>query len=221
MAQGILSIWNDRDDDIAHRYESWYVGEHLPERLGTPGFLAARRYEAVRGAPRFMTYYELESPQVLSSPEYLARLASPTDQTREIMAHFRNMTRTACALYYHSDPNVLGAHVATAYAESPAAIDRDQLLRDALPLRRNPRALCVQLWRAAPDPAHAANREARVRPGGDRRIEAAILIEAMREADALHLEESAAAAMRHSTGAGATVRSGVYRLLGNWRSPRA
>lgn len=221
MAQGILSVWNDRDEEIARAYESWYVGEHVPERLGVAGFLSARRYEAVRGAPRFMTYYELESPQVLSSPDYLARLASPTEQTRSIMAHFRNMMRTACVLAYHSSPGVIGAYAAAAWVESPAAVDADRLLRAALSLKGEPRALCVQLWRAAPDPAHAANREARLRPGGDRRIEAALVVDGMREADALQLEESAAAAIRHSVAAGAVARSGVYRLLGSWRAPRA
>ena len=38
---GILLIWNDRDDEIVELYESWYVREHVPERLGVPGFLAA------------------------------------------------------------------------------------------------------------------------------------------------------------------------------------
>lgn len=50
---GVLAIWNDRDDEIAELYESWYVTEHVPERLDVAGFRGARRYEAASGSPRF------------------------------------------------------------------------------------------------------------------------------------------------------------------------
>jgi hypothetical protein len=105
---GILAIWNDRVDAIAATYERWLVSEHIPERLAVPGFLEARRYEAVRGTPRFFTPYVVESPEVLASPDYLARLASPTPLTREVMAGFRNMTRSACTLAYCSPAGATG-----------------------------------------------------------------------------------------------------------------
>ena len=35
--------------------------EHLPERLSAPGFLDAARYEALRGGPRYLAVYELDS----------------------------------------------------------------------------------------------------------------------------------------------------------------
>ena len=60
-APGILAIWNDREESIADVYERWYLSEHLPERLGVPGFVAARRYEASKGSPRFLTFYDVES----------------------------------------------------------------------------------------------------------------------------------------------------------------
>jgi hypothetical protein len=215
--EGILSIWNDRDDEVAELYESWYVREHVPERLGIPGFLAAHRYQAVRGVPRFMTYYRLTSPAVLTSPEYLAKVAAPTELTRRIMAQFRHMTRTACNLVYRSHPGAIGAYVASAYAEASADIDADRLLQHALAVRHEPHVLSVQVWRAAPASANPANRESRLRPGGDRSIEAAIVIDVMREHDALRIEESAAVAIRRSTGTeNTTLRSGVYRLLGAW-----
>ena len=58
--------------------------------------------------------------------------------------------------------------------------------------------MSVQIWRAVPDSAHPANRETRLRPGGDRTIEAAIVIDLMREQDARHIDESAAVAIRRS-----------------------
>lgn len=214
----VLAIWNDRDDAVAEEYERWYLTEHLPERLAVPGFLAARRYEALRGAPRFLTCYDVESPQVLASAAYLARLADPSPVTRRIMAHFRDMTRTVCTAVYRSKPAALGGAVAAAYVEQPAAFDRAALTRDAAACAADPRALSVQAWQAAPDAAHGATSEAKLRPGADRRVSAALVIDVMREADAAHFEARAADALRRCSGE-ARVHGGIYRLLGAWTKP--
>jgi hypothetical protein len=219
---GILAIWNDRDDAIADLYERWLVSEHIPERLAVPGFLEARRYEAVRGTPRFFTPYRVASPQVLTSPEYLARLASPSPLTREVMAGFRNMRRTVCALAYHSARAALGGCAVAAYAEQPAAIDGAALLEGAAVLERDPRVLGVQVWRAVPDPAQVTSSEAKLRPGGDRRIETALVVEVMREQEGAALEETVLSAVRQCTRkAGpedAPLHAGTYRLLGVWHA---
>ena len=220
-APGILAIWNDREDAIAEVYEHWYVSEHLPERLGVPGFVAARRYEAAKGAPRFFTRYDVESLEVLSSPDYLARLASPSPLTRQVMASFRNMIRTVCSPAYRSRGSALGGCVVAAYVEQPAGIDASSLLEGAAACESDPRVLGVQVWRAAQDPAHAASSEAKLRPGGDRRIEAALVVDVMREQDGLALEQQVCSALRESVlpesrPGNATVHSNVYRLLGVW-----
>jgi hypothetical protein len=218
---GILAIWHDFDEAIVESYEHWLVSEHIPERLAVPGFLEARRYEAVMGTPRFFIPYRVASPQVLSSPEYLARLASPTPLTREVMAGFRNMRRTACALAYRSQRAALGAFAVAAYAEPPAAIDEAGLLKRAAALERDPRVLGVQVWRAVPDAVTSS--EAKLRPGGDRRIEAALVVDVMREQDGAELEETVFSAVRKSaSNEGETaIHAGTYRLLGVWRASDA
>jgi hypothetical protein len=218
---GILAIWHDFDDAIVETYERWLASEHIPERLAIPGFLEARRYEAVMGTPRFFIRYRVASPQVLSSPGYLARLASPTPLTREVMAGFRNMRRTVCALAYRSPHAALGACAVAAYAEPPAAIDEAGLLERAAALGRDPRVLGVQVWRAVPDAATSS--EAKLRPGGDRRVEAALVVDVMREQDGAELEETVFSAMRKSaSNAGETaIHAGTYRLLGVWHASGA
>jgi hypothetical protein len=213
-ACGILAIWNDRDEAIAPVYERWYVNEHVPERLAVPGFLSARRYERIDGgSPQFFTSYELRSVDVLSSTAYLERLAAPSELTRATMARFRNMVRTACIPVRRSAPGALGSCVALAWIPQPAA-RCDQLLALAGEYQRDPRVVNVQVWRAAPD-AGSSSAEAALRPGGDARIEAAIVLDAMREADARELAAGLAAAL--GTTASGTARSGAYRLLAQWR----
>jgi hypothetical protein len=213
----ILAIWHDRDDAIAELYERWLVSEHIPERLALPGFLEARRYEAVRGSPRFFIPYRAASPQALVSPEYLARLASPTPWTRQVMAGFRNMRRTVCIPAYCTPGAALGGCAVVAYAEEPVAIDEAGLLDGATALERDPRVLGVQVWRAATGPAFSTSSEAKLRPGGDRRIEAALVVDLMREQDGAALEESVRAAMRRGTGQVA-IDATTYRLLGLWHA---
>lgn len=76
---GILAIWNDCASEGYDHFERWYIREHLQERVGVPGFRFGRRYEAVSGADRrFFAFYEVESPDVLSSKAYVDRLPPPS-----------------------------------------------------------------------------------------------------------------------------------------------
>ena len=204
---GVLAIWHDLEDSSSELYERWLVGEHIPERLALPGFLEARRYEAVIGHPRYFISYSVASPEALASPEYLARLASPTPQTREVMKGFRNMVRTACAVAYRSPRQGLGGCAVTAYSERPVAIDGRLLERD-------PRVVGVQILKAAQGLAGATSSEAKLRPGGDRRVEAALVVEVLRDDDGVDLEDTVRAAL----GPDAPVQVGTYTLLGAWRN---
>jgi hypothetical protein len=219
---GVLAIWHDLEDASSELYERWLGTEHIPERLALPGFLEARRYEATTGSPRFFIRYEVASPEVLASPEYLARLASPTPLTQEVMKGFRDMVRTACSLAYRSQVPALGGCAVAAYAEQPAAIDKVGLLKAAAALERDPHVVEVQVWQAARGPASATSSEAKLRPGGDRRIEAAVIADVMREEDGWTMEDRARAALRPGTGRGvpeeARICAGTYRLLGVWRN---
>ncbi len=111
---GILALWNDCAEGHLETYEAWYRGEHLFERLGIPGFQVGRRYENTALSPRFFTYYETETPAVLTSPGYQDRLNDPTPLTRKIMSSiFVNLSRTICErVEIHGQGH--GAYVTTA-----------------------------------------------------------------------------------------------------------
>jgi hypothetical protein len=95
---GVLAIWNGITAGAEDDFVAWHVREHIPERVGLPGFLRGRRYVAVDGHPKFFNFYETASPAVLSSPVYLARLDAPTDWTRQVVQHFTDTSRTICAV---------------------------------------------------------------------------------------------------------------------------
>ncbi len=79
---GLLMVWADVPADKEKDFNRWYNEEHLAERLAIPGFLAGARYEAVKGGPKHLAVYELESPAVLESPAYKRVQANPTEGTK-------------------------------------------------------------------------------------------------------------------------------------------
>ena len=79
---GLLMVWCDVPADKEPEFNRWYNEEHLAERLAIPGFLSAARYEAVKGGPKHLAVYELESPAVMESPAYKKVQANPTPWTQ-------------------------------------------------------------------------------------------------------------------------------------------
>lgn len=94
----VLAIWNDVAPGGEAEFEHWHTREHVPERVGIPGFFRGRRYEALAGSPRYFTLYETEGTATLGGPAYLERLNSPTAWSRRALPLFRNMRRTACRI---------------------------------------------------------------------------------------------------------------------------
>lgn len=79
---GLLMVWVDVPADKEPDFNRWYKEEHLAERLAIPGFLSAARYEAVKGGPKHLAIYELESAAVLQSEAYKRVSANPTEWTK-------------------------------------------------------------------------------------------------------------------------------------------
>ena len=104
-----MAIWSNVNPTLKEEWYRWHTEEHMPERVGIPGFLAGRRYDLVdeRLAPAapearrlqhcFMMY-EGESLSTFNSDAYLERLNNPTHWTREMAPGFQNFSRGACAL---------------------------------------------------------------------------------------------------------------------------
>lgn len=91
-------IWNDVEADGVDEFYRWHNGEHIPERLGLPGFLRGRRYICPGHSPEWLTVYEAETLGAVTSPEYLARLNAPTPATMSALKHFRKTSRAICSL---------------------------------------------------------------------------------------------------------------------------
>lgn len=79
-------------------FNRWYDREHLEERVAIDGFLEARRYVAHAANPKYLCLYSTATLEVLDSPAYKARLANPTDWSRQAMARFKDMLRVVARI---------------------------------------------------------------------------------------------------------------------------
>ncbi len=74
---GLLVTMTEPPPEMEEEFNAWYDTEHLPERLAIPSFISARRWVARNlklGEGKYFATYELETPDVLGTPEYLAHV---------------------------------------------------------------------------------------------------------------------------------------------------
>jgi len=207
---GILSIFNDIAPEGYEHFERWYNREHLQERVGVPGFRFGQRYELVAGGDRrFMAFYEVDSPRVLTSKAYVERLENPTAWTRESMKHFRNMVRTVCDLRVAAG-DLVGAYAVILRADeamSPTP-DAGALVER---LAAEPGVGRVQLWTVAAEQTKADTAEMKAR-GRDQLVAGALLVECVRRADADRVAATLAKPPA-ALGISGKIALGTYALL--------
>ena len=94
--EGAIAIWNGISDEGRADFYAWHLSEHIPERVGIPGFLRGRRYRAADDEthPEFFTLYETQTFQVAQGVDYFNRLNAPTPWTKRATAHFKTTSRS-------------------------------------------------------------------------------------------------------------------------------
>jgi hypothetical protein len=89
---GMLITFMDIAPGDEAEFNRWYDGEHVAERVGIPGFVAARRYVAEAGAeagsPKYLAFYEADNLAVLGGEAYRRALNNQTAWSRSVMARF-------------------------------------------------------------------------------------------------------------------------------------
>jgi hypothetical protein len=78
---GLLMVWCDVPADREDEFNRWYNEEHIAEILTIPGVLSAARYEAVKGGPKHLAAYELESPAAVLGDGFTKRTKSKWSET--------------------------------------------------------------------------------------------------------------------------------------------
>lgn len=195
-------------------HDDWHTYEHMYERLAIPGFRRATRWVARAGAPRYMVIYEVDGPEIATSPAYLARLNEPTAWTRSMMGRFRNMIRGVCRGVASAGFGFGTAAVSVRFtpAGGTDASLTERLAREVLPAMASRRGMTsVHLLQpAAPPPA---TKEQALRGGPDTPMTWLLLAtaydpDALGRAAAEHLQPDALAQL----GAAPGMTIGTYAL---------
>jgi hypothetical protein len=93
-AKSLLLVMVDVAPDHEEELKRWYDQQHIPERMAIPGIVRARGFVALKGRPKYLALYDLESASVLKSKEYRYRLnQGATEWTRRIQPMFDPMVR--------------------------------------------------------------------------------------------------------------------------------
>lgn len=212
---GAIIIWNDIAPEGRAQFYDWHNNEHLPERLGIPGFLRGNRYLATSPAtsPEWLTLYELEDRHVATSEAYLARLNAPTDWSRSTMLHFRNMIRALTDVAVSLGSIKGGVAATVRFADTAAGADSLRKVREhpslLADLARLPRITGVHL--CLTDAAASAAKTAESRHRGDH-ITAPIGVLLIEGCDAAAVEHAVDACLDQAKLDEATVTVGVYAL---------
>jgi hypothetical protein len=88
---GLLVVRTDVAPEHEPDFNAWYDEEHLYALCTVPGVIAARRFKAIEGEPRYMAIYHLEAPDVQASVGW--KQAIDTPWSARARAAFRNPWR--------------------------------------------------------------------------------------------------------------------------------
>ena len=195
---GILLVLNDIVAAAEGEFNRWYQQQHVPERLGVPGFRTARRYRALGSGPAYMAVYECDSVGVLGTKAYRERLANPTQWTRKIMPSFRNMLRSACRQTWSQGSGVGGGAILVQCAPVETQQDaarrwvRGDLAQD---LMQSACTVRMSLWEADATATGGPSPEMALRGGVDKSADWVLFVESIdvaKSAQALHARLPAA-----------------------------
>src|ERR1700686_2413254 len=185
LGKGALMLWLDVAPELDRETDGWYIDEHMPERIDIGGYLRARRFIAIQGAPAYLTLFEAETPSALASEGYLRLVGRISAQSQRIRAGFSNVVRDTFAVRQS-----LGRGIGTVVASlrllprNPAHAKAAAETLDAqVPqLLRRHGIVGVHWLQAAPE-VRAQMDSVRVTGQADRHADYVLLMEATRVAD--------------------------------------
>lgn len=217
LGRAAMLFWHDLAEGAEADFHHWHSHEHLPERVGVPGFRRGRRAVAPRGRPRFLTLYEVESLATLTSPAYLARLNDPTPWTARTLATFRNSNRTLCRVAASFGQGVGGwiASLRLSPALGRAEELKAALSRQSLPgLLQGPGLVGAHLLQGDERSSRGETAEKRLRDRPDEIADWVVLVEGYEAGALAALREAALSAESlEALGAAPGQAWGIYQVI--------
>jgi hypothetical protein len=183
QARALLGIWHNLMPGAEDDFDRWHTYEHMPERVGVPGFRGARRYMNRQSASHVcFTLYEGAHLEIFRSPGYLSRLNDPTPWSRRVGATQTDFLRGAFEIDLSLGAGMGGALATLRIALEPQA-DRASLSlamqHACLDVRTLHGVVGVHLGFAKPEVTGVRTKEMEIRPSTEpeNSVDAIVLVE--------------------------------------------
>ena len=164
--RAFVALWSGLLQGYERELDRWHTIEHMPERLGIPGFLRGRRYINTKASDHTMfILYEVAHIETFRSPGFLARLNDPTEWSKKVQPALLNFVRAPCQTLISLGEGVGGALAAVRVSgEIDDKVEAGQKLASATPaIARLHGVTAVHIGQLEPDSAVAETAEARLR----------------------------------------------------------
>ncbi len=177
---GFLIVWSDVDHPRDTDYLHWFTREHAQERVSTPGFQAVRLFRTkLPTTNRYLIVYELDRPETLTSPDYIAKLNNPSKWTQATFKTLTNFMRAGGRIQHQAGTGQGGVVTALTFPEQLPA-DGAGLVSS---LAQGDRIAAARLYQTDRDRTAVKTKEKEVRQvTDDRSFAGMLLIEGLDEA---------------------------------------
>jgi len=209
--RAFLSMWSGVLQGYERELDRWHTIEHMPERLGVPGFL---RYmgSASSDHPVFVLY-EAAHIETFRSPGLLARLNDPTDWSKKVQPGLVNFIRSPCQSLISLGDGIGGALLTIRASGGVGdSVGAGHTLATAAPaIAQLYGVTAVHIGQHVADIASAENAETRLRPAASvPRFGFVVLVEGIGISE---LEAATPNVIEIATAASSgSCEAGVYRL---------
>jgi hypothetical protein len=210
--RAFVSLWSGLLGGYERELDAWHTIEHMPERLGVPGFLRGRRYMNPKAADHAMfILYEAAHIETFRSPGLLARLNDPTEWSKRVQPGLVNFLRAPCRALVSLGEGVGGALMAIRISSGvDDKIEAGHSLASAAPtITRLHGVTAVHVGQHVPDSVETA--ETKLRPAtSSASFDFVVLIEGI---GVIELENVMSDVVGTTTRAcSGSCEAGVYRL---------
>lgn len=175
----MLAIWSDIARENETDYLHWLTREHTSERVSTPGFIAVRVFRSDHAdIRRYLICYDLEAPDVVSSPAYVAKLNKPTPWSARTMPLLSGFRRGGGSLRGRAGIGQ-GGIIAPVVFPDDCPANMDEILNA---LSRRDAICAASFLEVDGDKTSVKTREKSMR-ANDQSFAGVLLVEGLREAD--------------------------------------
>ena len=212
--RAFLSLWSGISNGYERELDRWHTIEHMPERLGVPGFLRGRRYMRTTTSDHTVfILYEAAHIETFRSPGLVARLNDPTEWSKKVQPGLVNFIRSACHTLISLGDGVGGALAAIRVSNERGDLaEAGSALASAAPaIARLHGVTAVHIGQQMPDVAAPETAETRLRPAASPpRFSFVVLVEGIGGPE---LDDAMPRVVDIATAASSgTCEAGVYRL---------